>query len=446
MRPSRSHLEPSRKTRRISVGGGKGGVGKSLIASNLAVAIARMGRRVTLVDADLGAANLHTLVGVERCAPTLRHFLAGDIDSLDEAAHETGIENLRLVAGIGAVPGAPDATTAQRQRLFDGITALEDDVVIIDCGAGASNVVVDLFCAADLRLMVMAPQLTSIQNAYGFLKAAIHRSLARWAETKAQRALVAEAAAAPEAGRLGDWIKSAWRSDPVFVERALRGLDHFGARIVGNQLFDEEEAGMLLAFSRMARDLLRVEAPVLASLCASRAIHESVNQRRPFVLDELEDAGARAITDLADAVLHEDIADLRAAAGLVPPPAEETAPPADMSLPKNFLRFYVRRHRRLMVDWVAALDAKHGASPVRVCEVSLGGALVNLDGLPELLSVGDRAELRFDALPERPRIPIVVRHVHETDRLAGVQFLVEGDLPAMVVEAASRKKRQRKTA
>lgn len=439
-------MEPSRSTRRISVGGGKGGVGKSLIAANLAVAMAKMGRRVTLVDADLGAANLHTMVGVERCAPTLRHFLAGDIDRLDEAAHETGISNLRLVAGIGAVPGAPDVGLSQRQRLFDGITALVDDVVIIDVGAGSSNVVVDLFCAADQRLLVMAPQLTSIQNAYGFLKAAIHRSLARWAETREQRALVAEAAAAPESGRLGDWFKDVWRVDPVFVERALRGLDHFGARIVGNQLFDEEEAGMLLAFSRMARDLLRVEAPVLATLCASRAVHDSINQRRPFVLDDVHENGARSIVDLAEALLGEDIGDLRAAAGLALPPDEETPQPAEMGLPRNFLRFYVRRHRRLMVDWVAALDVNNGASPVRICEVSLGGALVNLDGMSAGLSVGDHAELCFDALPERPRIPVVVRHVHETDRLAGVQFLIEGDLPAMVVEAASRKKRHRKSA
>jgi hypothetical protein len=296
--------------------------------------------------------------------------------------------------------------------------------------------VVDLFSAADLRVLVVAPQLTSIQNAYAFLKAVIHRSLTRWAQTPEQRALVARVAAAPEAARLGDWIKTAWRADPEFTERTLRGLDHFGCRLVGNQLFDEEEAGMLVAFSRMARDLLRVEAPLIGSLSASRAIHDSINLRRPFVLDEAQDADARVVSELATYLLGEDTAPIRAAQGTAAGEPDEL-PMGDTALPRNFLRFYVRRHRRMVVDWTAELQGHDG--PVKVHEVSLGGALIDL---PQALSVGDRCELCFGDLPERPSLPVVVRHVRENDRLAGVQFLIEGDLPEQVVAAASRPRKR----
>jgi len=431
-------MKASTQTRRISVGGGKGGVGKSIVATNLAVTMARQGHSVTLVDADLGAANLHTLLGVERAAPTLRHYLAGEIDAMAAAAHPTGIPNLHLVAGIGAVPGAPDLSAAQRTRLLEGIATLDDEVVILDVGAGTSGIVVDLFSQGELRLVVLAPQLTSIQNAYAFLKAAIHRSLTRWAETPAQRALVAEVAAAPEAARLGDWIKTAWRTDPEFMERSLRGLDHFGVRLVGNQLFDEDEAGMLQAFARMVREQLRLEAPLIGALCASRLVHDSINLRRPFVLDEAADAGIEVMGELATTLLGEDVSSIRSAQGTAAGEVVEL-PMADASLPKNFVRFYVRRHRRLIVDWSAALGTPGKSSPVRVREVSLGGALIDL---PASLSVGDVCELCFDGLPERPALPVVVRHVRESDRQAGVQFLVEGALPQQVVEAAAARRRR----
>jgi hypothetical protein len=248
---------------------------------------------------------------------------------------------------------------------------------------------------------------------------------------------VAKVAAAPEAARLGDWIKTAWRADPEFVERALRGLDHFGCRLVGNQLFDEDEAGMLSAFSRMARDLLRVEAPLLGSLCASRAIHDSVNLRRPFMLDDAQESDVRMMDQMARQLLSEDVDAIRAAQGTAAGEPDEL-PIGDTSLPRNFLRFYVRRHRRLIVDWAAELEAPSGHAPVRVREVSLGGALLDLT---QQLSVGDQCELLFDELPQRPSLPVVVRHVRESDRVAGVQFLVEGELPQLVVEAASRRRR-----
>lgn len=426
-------------TRRIAVGGGKGGVGKSIIAANLAVAMARMGKRVTLVDADLGAANLHTLLGIDRAAPTLRQFLLGEYDTLDEVANPTGIKNLRLIAGMSAVPGAADLTPVQKQMLLDGINDIESEVVIIDVGAGASHTVVDLFSLGDIGIVVMCAQLTSIQNAYGFIKAVVHRALGRWAKTDLQRKLVAAAGAAPEAARLGEWVKKSFREDPGFVERVLRGLDYFGLRIVGNQLFDESEAGMLHAFARMSRDLLRTETPVLGSLCASRVVHESVNERRPFVLDDVQENGAAALVEMAEALLAEDLAPIRESKGDQTSAVDmDNIIPIDSGLPRSMFRFYVRRHHRWMVDWHAILAAPGGAVPVRVREVSLGGALVEI---PSKLSVGDHGELMFDALADHPSLPCVVRHVRDTEGQAGLQFLCDGELPSQVVAAAMHEKK-----
>src|SRR5512137_2858311 len=96
----------TRPGRLISVGGGKGGVGKSLVAANLAVAMAEDGARVVVVDADLGAANQHALFGLTRPGPGLEGFLRGELPELGAAAVETGVAGLRLVPGSSGVVGA----------------------------------------------------------------------------------------------------------------------------------------------------------------------------------------------------------------------------------------------------------------------------------------------------------------------------------------------------
>src|SRR5665647_1072829 len=82
-----------------AIGGGKGGTGKSFIAANLGLHLASLDREVVLIDADLGAPNLHTLLGMKAAHPDLGDFLTGSLPSLEAAAVETPYKNLRLVRG-----------------------------------------------------------------------------------------------------------------------------------------------------------------------------------------------------------------------------------------------------------------------------------------------------------------------------------------------------------
>src|SRR2546430_4264053 len=101
----------------IAVGGGKGGVGKILIACNLAVACAQLGRSVVLADLDLGAANQHLLLGVARPRPGVQRLLEGSQHDLREALTPTAIPNLSLLAGTRAVPGAAATRPAGNRAL-----------------------------------------------------------------------------------------------------------------------------------------------------------------------------------------------------------------------------------------------------------------------------------------------------------------------------------------
>src|SRR3569623_502035 len=102
----------------ITIGGGKGGVGKSLVASNLAMAMAQAGSRVVLVDCDLGAANQHVLFGIDRPKPGIQGLLDKKITSLEEGLTPTQHPNLHLVARTGASVGAANLLHGETQRIL----------------------------------------------------------------------------------------------------------------------------------------------------------------------------------------------------------------------------------------------------------------------------------------------------------------------------------------
>src|SRR5436309_15545904 len=99
--PAPDRPEEPRARHIIAVGSGKGGVGKSLLAANLGIYLAQLGKRVVLLDADLGGANLHTFVGVERPPVTLGDFFDQRVQSIQECIVETAIANLGLVSAEG---------------------------------------------------------------------------------------------------------------------------------------------------------------------------------------------------------------------------------------------------------------------------------------------------------------------------------------------------------
>jgi flagellar biosynthesis protein FlhG len=173
-----------------AVGGGKGGVGKSVVASSLAAALAGTGRRCAVIDADLGGANLHTLLGVSRPQRTLSQLLTGDADSLAELMVQTSVPNLWLVSGNQALLEMANPKHSQKEMLFRHIRGLDVDDVVLDLGAGSAFNVLDFFLLARRGIVVVTPEPTAIENAEHFLKAALYRSLQAVAKRPDVRAAI----------------------------------------------------------------------------------------------------------------------------------------------------------------------------------------------------------------------------------------------------------------
>jgi flagellar biosynthesis protein FlhG len=153
----------------IAVASGKGGVGKTNVTANLAVALQRRGRRVIVIDADLGLANVDTLLGLNPRA-TLRNVLRGECTIQDTLVE--GPAGMRLVPAASGFEELTQLGHEQRLQLLEQVDSLEGtcDVLLVDTGAGISPNVLFFAAAARETLVVVTPDPTSLTDAYALVK------------------------------------------------------------------------------------------------------------------------------------------------------------------------------------------------------------------------------------------------------------------------------------
>lgn len=148
---------------------GKGGVGKTSVSVNLCTELACRGKRVILVDADLGLANAHILMGIKP-EKSLTDYLEGKAD-LNEVL-STGPKGLRLISGGQGIQEMANLDTSSRKRIIDAICDLRSycDLILIDTGAGVSTAVTDFVEISDQAIVVTNANFAAIANAYGIIK------------------------------------------------------------------------------------------------------------------------------------------------------------------------------------------------------------------------------------------------------------------------------------
>jgi flagellar biosynthesis protein FlhG len=199
---------------------GKGGVGTSNLALNLAIALGELGERVVLVDADLGLANIDLLCGLAP-ASDLGDVLAGD-QPLAEAVVQ-GPAGIRIVPGAHGMRTLVEVLGDAPARLVAELAELEAEVdfVLVDAGSGLGSSIMTLAAAADEVVLVTTPEPTSVADAH----AAINR-LRRLAGPPRLMAVVNQVASAAEAGDVLDRLSASSRQ---FLGTVVTGLGHVRA-------------------------------------------------------------------------------------------------------------------------------------------------------------------------------------------------------------------------
>ncbi|HOF12711.1 MAG TPA: MinD/ParA family protein [Spirochaetota bacterium] len=159
----------ARRTKTIAITSGKGGVGKTSIAVSLAIALAKRNYSITLLDADLGLANVNVVLGI---IPkyNLYHVIKGK-KKLEEIIIDVP-EGIKIIAGASGFHQLANLDVKQREYFIKSLAELNaDDYMIIDTGAGISQNVLSFLVASDEVIVITTPEPTSITDAYGTIKA-----------------------------------------------------------------------------------------------------------------------------------------------------------------------------------------------------------------------------------------------------------------------------------
>lgn len=160
-----------------AIGGGKGGVGKSLVTANLSICLSLMGYRVIAIDLDLGGANLHTCLGVPIPEKTLSDYLTKKERNLQDLVTATPIPNLSIISGAQDDVGIANLKQMHKAKILSKIRELDADYILLDLGAGTTFNTLDFFISADQGILTALPEPTSIENTYRFIKSVYHRKL-----------------------------------------------------------------------------------------------------------------------------------------------------------------------------------------------------------------------------------------------------------------------------
>ena len=164
----------NKKTKTIAITSGKGGVGKTSLAVSLSIALAQRGASLTLLDADLGLANINVILGI---IPkyNLYHVIKGKKKLKDIVIDIP--EGIKIIAGASGFHQLANLDIKQRSEFIKSVSELDsDDFMIIDTGAGISQNVLSFVMASDDVIVITTPEPTAITDAYGIIKSIASQS------------------------------------------------------------------------------------------------------------------------------------------------------------------------------------------------------------------------------------------------------------------------------
>jgi flagellar biosynthesis protein FlhG len=290
----------------IAIVGPKGGIGKSTISSNLAIALADRGKKVTALDLDLGGANLHVLLGIKNVPHTLDDFLLKKIERLEDILIGTDIRNLKVICGGTNIPDIANMPFMQKMKLINHISRLEGDIAILDLAAGSSFNVIDFLLIANQQIMITSPESPSLIKVYGFLKSCVFRMLSfHFKNEKAEDALevlnmAKDTDANPHLKTVAGIIGEIAKNNPSSAESAQKMLADFKPDIVLNMVRSEEESKSGKVICSMLRQYLAVESRVIATVPSDEMVRRALFKNKPMMVIYPGSPFCLAIKGLAD--------------------------------------------------------------------------------------------------------------------------------------------------
>lgn len=294
----------------LPIASGKGGVGKSAISLNLAIALAQLGKKVILCDFDFGGANLHTMLGHKNNKPGLGHFINKIEDHLEPLIQKTAVENLGFIAGDCLIPGTANMDYFSKKKILKEINQLDADYVILDLGAGSAYNTLDFFLVTYKSILVTTPEITSILNAYSFLKSSAFRFFTQQFSARSEeRKFIQEFTHTRLEGTELSFIKlidELYKKFPESSAKAINKLDLFRPQIILNKGRESNDIVMGQRLKSLVKNKLNMNIEFIGFIPHDDEISLSIAKRTPLILSNPEGNFARRIYPTAQRVIEND--------------------------------------------------------------------------------------------------------------------------------------------
>jgi flagellar biosynthesis protein FlhG len=297
----------------IPVASGKGGVGKSLVAANLGVAFAQAGQRVVLADLDLGASNLHLVLGHQSPRNGIGAWLNDTKSDFNNVVADTDVRGLRFIPGDTEIPGTANLKVYQLKALVKRLFALkeETDILILDLGAGTHQSILDFFLLSGQGIVVSAPAVTAVLNAYVFLKNTVFRLMYTvFGKGTKARAYLEQArkdnSGGPQKLYIPRMLPEIKKIDPVSHDKFMTHISTLHPRLIMNMIEDPKDADVAMKIRRSCEEYLDLKIEHLGVVYRDGIQDTALSSRLPVVLYKPQSILSQAIYRIADKILSSD--------------------------------------------------------------------------------------------------------------------------------------------
>ncbi len=270
-----------------AIGGGKGGVGKSLVTANLSICLALMGHKVVTIDLDLGGANLHTCLGMPIPELTLSDFIAKKVTNLKDLLIPSPIKNLNIISGAQDELGMANLKHLQKNKMIKHLRSLDADYILFDLGAGTTFNTLDFFLSADRGILVVLPEPTSIENTYRFIKSVYYRRLSLIEDFLNIRPLINQAMnakIASESSTPSALVNKILEINPLLGEKLKKEIQRFSPNLIMNQVRSQQDIDLGYSIQSVCRRYFGLELNYSGYLDYDGHVWQSVKLRKPLLM------------------------------------------------------------------------------------------------------------------------------------------------------------------
>jgi flagellar biosynthesis protein FlhG len=292
----------------IPIASGKGGVGKSIFAANLAIALAQSGRETVAVDLDLGGSNLYTCLGIANTHPGIGDFLKAGRVSFPDLYVSTPVDHLRFIPGDGRTPFMANISYEQRLTLLREIRKIPARYVILDLGAGTVFNTLNFFGTSYKGIIITTFETPSIMNFINFLRNFIFRVIAGTVRQNKSvlQALISDFQKPIEHAptTIRSLIRTIETVDPALARAAAMAVSKYRPRIVFNMGDHPDELKILPKLDKTIRQGLSIEVEFMGFIFNDDRVRRAAKNRKVLLTEYPDTPAARGIRHIADRVIR----------------------------------------------------------------------------------------------------------------------------------------------